>query len=86
MPLDCDDFVFRKVNWLLLLRRGDWVGFRLVAKFALSMMKPNCQSSLSVNPKSISRAYVSLEDDGSSSRSSSSSSSSNLVHRAIFSL
>ena len=26
MPLECDNFVFRKVNWPLSLRRGGWVG------------------------------------------------------------
>ena len=26
MPLECDDFIFRKVNWPLLLRSSGWVG------------------------------------------------------------
>ena len=47
MPLECDDFVFRKVNWPLPLRRGRWVGFRLMAKLPLSMTKPNWRCSLS---------------------------------------
>ena len=46
MPLECDDFVFRKVNWPLPLRRGRWVGFRLTAKLPLSVTKPNCRRSL----------------------------------------
>ena len=46
MPLECDDFVFRKVNWPLPLRRGGWVGFRLTAKLSLSVTKPNCRRSL----------------------------------------
>ena len=46
MPLECDNFVFRKVNWPLLLRRGGSVGFRLTAKWPLSVTKPNCQHSL----------------------------------------
>ena len=44
MPLECDDFVFKKVNWPLPLRRG---GFRLTAKSLLSVTKPNCPRSLS---------------------------------------
>ena len=46
MPLECDDFAFRKVNWLLPLRRGRWLGFRLTAKLPLSKTKPNCWRSL----------------------------------------
>ena len=46
MLLECDNFVFRKVNWPLLLRRGGSVGFRLTAKWPLSVTKPNCQHSL----------------------------------------
>ena len=45
-PLKCDDFVFRKVNWPLSLRRGEWVVFRLMAKLLLGVTKPNCQCSL----------------------------------------
>ena len=26
MPIECDDFVFRKVNWPLTLRKGGLVG------------------------------------------------------------
>ena len=47
MPLELDDFVLRKVNWPLPLRRGEWVGFSLPAKLLLSVMKPNCRRSLS---------------------------------------
>ena len=47
MPLKCGDFVFRKVNWSLPLRRCRWVGFRLTAKLPLSVMKPNWRRSLS---------------------------------------
>ena len=46
MPLECDDFVFRKVNRPLPLRSDGWVGFRLTAKLPLSVTKPNCQPSL----------------------------------------
>ena len=46
MPLEGDDFVFRKVNWPLPLRRGWWEGFRLTIKLPLSEIKPNCWSSL----------------------------------------
>ena len=42
MPLECDDFVFRKVNSPLPLRRGGWVVFRLTAKLPLSVTRPNC--------------------------------------------
>ena len=48
MPLECDNFVFRKVNWPLSLRRGGWVGFRLTAKLPLSETKSNCQRSLNI--------------------------------------
>ena len=48
MPIGCDDFVFRKVNWPLPLSRGGWVGFRLTAKLPLSMTKPNCRCSLTI--------------------------------------
>ena len=41
---ECDDFVFRKVNWPLPLRWGRWVGFRLTTK----LPKPNCWRSLIV--------------------------------------
>ena len=47
MSLECDNFVFKNVNWLLLLRRGVWVGFRLPTKLLLTVMKPNCRRSLS---------------------------------------
>ena len=46
MPLGCDDFVFRKVNWPLPLRKRGWVGFRLTAKLPLYVTKPNCRRSL----------------------------------------
>ena len=46
MSLECDDFVFRKVNWPLPLRRGGWVGCRLTAKLPLSVTKPNCRRYL----------------------------------------
>ena len=51
MPLECDDFVFRKVNRPLPLRRGGWVGFRLMAKLPLSVTKPNCRRSLTLTNK-----------------------------------
>ena len=44
--LECDNFVFRKVNWPLSLRRGEWVVFSLMAKLPLGVRKPNCQCSL----------------------------------------
>ena len=46
MPLERDDFVFRKVNWHLPLRRGGWVGFKLTAKLPLSVTKTNCRRPL----------------------------------------
>ena len=46
MPLEWDDFVLRKVNWPLPLRRGEWVGFSLTAKLLLSVTRPNCRRSL----------------------------------------
>ena len=46
MPLECDNFVFRKVNWPLPLRRNGWLGFRLTAKLPLSVAKPIFQRSL----------------------------------------
>ena len=46
MPLECEDFVFRKINWPLPLRRGRWVGYRLTAKLPLSVTKPICRRSL----------------------------------------
>ena len=46
MPLECDDFVFRKVNWPLPLNRGGSVGFRLTAKLPLSVTKSNCRRPL----------------------------------------
>ena len=46
MSLEYDDFVFRKVNWLLPLRSEGWVGFRLTAKLPLRVTKPNCRRSL----------------------------------------
>ena len=47
MPRECDDFVFRKVNGPLPLKKGGSVGFRLTAKLPLSITKPNCRRSLS---------------------------------------
>ena len=40
MSLECDDFVFRKVNRPLPLRTGGWLGFRLTAKLPLSVTNP----------------------------------------------
>ena len=48
MPLECDDFASRKVNWPLPLRSG-WVGFRFTAKLPLIVTKPNCSRSLKFN-------------------------------------
>ena len=48
MPLECYDFVFRKVIWPLPLRRGGWVGFRLTAKLPLSETKSNFRRSLNI--------------------------------------
>ena len=49
IPLECDNFVFRKVNWPLPLRSSGWVGFSLMSKLLLSVMKTNCWCSLSSN-------------------------------------
>ena len=49
MPLGCDDFVFRKVNLPLPLRRGKRVGFRLTTKLPLSVTQPNFWRSLKYN-------------------------------------
>ena len=46
MPLECDDYVFWKVNWPLPLRRSRWVDFRLTAKLSLSVTKPNFRRSV----------------------------------------
>ena len=35
MPLEWDDFVFRKVNWPLPLRRVRWVGFDVNGQIAI---------------------------------------------------
>ena len=47
MPLESDDFVFRKVNWPLPLRRGIWMGFRLRAKLPLSVTNLTVDAPLS---------------------------------------
>ena len=40
MTLECDDFVFRKVNWPLPLKRGGWVGgFQLNGKITIKRDK-----------------------------------------------
>ena len=58
MSLECDDFVFGKVNWPLPLRRGGWVGFRLTAKLPLSETRPNCRRSLTILLNSTTQYYT----------------------------
>ena len=48
MPLECDDFVFRKIYWPLPFR-GGWVGgFQVNVQISLSVTKPNCWGFLMV--------------------------------------
>ena len=58
MLLEWDNFVFREVNGPFRLRRGECLGFRLMAKLLLRVTKPNCWHSLrSKHPQNI---YISI--------------------------